>query len=86
MIGLNNNVSIIQTTFGKSLNFKKVIPEGTDVVVLLSNDGSGYRTIGVYMTHQIYIEKLEDIAKKTGAREFFIIPYDSKSVVKMGSV
>ena len=79
---IDENISTHKTSFGESLNFSKLIPPDSNMVVLLSNDGTGFRTVGVYLPHQIYKEKLE-ILVKNGAKEFHIIPVNTKTIQKI---
>jgi hypothetical protein len=85
-ITLSDEIVTWKTTFGECFDFKKVIPLGTNLVVLLTNDGTGYRTEGVSLPHQIYVDKLQKLVEEKGAKEFSIIPVDSKTIVKIASV
>ena len=83
VIRINDMIPLIDTTFGKCLDFKDVIPKQTNAIILLSNDGTGYKTHGVHLPHQIYTWTLEKLAEM-GAKEFYILPFYSNAIVRIG--
>jgi len=66
--------------FGDSFSAYDHLPAGADVLVLCVA-GMCLEPISVLLPHQVYRQRLEELAKKHGAREFALLPYKSSEAL-----
>jgi hypothetical protein len=77
-----SNVDKHKDNFGVNIDFSDVIPADATLVLLLTNDGTGYRTEGVCLPHQIYLEKLQKLVDEKGVKDFSIVPINKDTIVR----
>ena len=59
------------------------IPEDCDVVILAVNKGFGLEPVGLFLPHQIYVRKLQDLLVIHNAKEIVAIPASSKNYIEI---
>jgi hypothetical protein len=83
---LPRGIPIITTAFGMSLDLSRIIPEGTAIVVLCINDGTGYVPVSTHLPHQIYLENLQKIAKERNVKTFHVLPVMSNHAIRIAEI
>lgn len=79
---INQSLKVVGSTFGMYLNLE--MPEGTDVVILCYNEGTGLRPLSLLLPHQMYVKDLERIFKEIpGATEIVAIPAKSSDYITL---
>lgn len=62
------------------------LPKDADRVILCVNEGRGLIPLGIYLSHQIYKERIEEYRKKyRRAESFVVVPIRSNEYIQVWS-